>query len=95
MRLRITEDARKYVHAKGYDSITIESMPRRSCCTVDYTSKVKLGRPRKNYGYEKQRTLDIDTYISGFITGLESHWDLTVKLVDMKLRKLLVLDKNE
>lgn len=62
MRLRITEDARKYVHAKGYDSITIESIPRRSCCTVDYTSKVKLGRPRKNYGYEKQRTLDIDVH---------------------------------
>lgn len=95
MYIWISDDARRYVRQKGYDSITIDSIPRRSCCTVDYTGIVKLGTPRKNYGYEKQRALDIDTYISGFITGLEANRDLTVKLVDLKLKKMLILDKNE
>lgn len=95
MLIRITDDARNYIHTKGYDSITIDSIPRRSCCTVDYTGVVKLGSPRKNYGYEKKRTLDIDLYVSGFISGLEDKRDLTVKLVDMKLKKMLILDKNE
>lgn len=87
MYIQITDDARKFIHSKGYDTITIDSIPRRSCCTVDYTGIVKLGLPRKRVGYEKHRTLDIDTYISGFITGLESKRDLTVKLVDLKLKK--------
>lgn len=95
MYIRITDEARNYIHAKGCDSITIESIPRRSCCTVDYTGIVKLGPPEKGYGYEKKRTLDVDTYVSGFITGLEDRRDLTVKLVDLKVKKLLVLDKNE
>ena len=93
MLIRITDEARKYIHKKGHDSMTIESLHNKACCSIDYTGIVRLGKPGY-FGFERHRILDIDTYVSGYMTGNKDQRDLTVRLVDMKFRKMLILDKN-
>lgn len=95
MHIQITKPAVDYIRSRGMDSIAIRAIPRRSCCIVDYTSFVRLGPPDDPRGYERIRVDDISVYVSNFITGFEKENTRTVKLIDLKVKKTLVMDRNE
>lgn len=95
MNIHISDETLAYIQSKGADSLVIDSIHRRSCCTVDYSATVRTGMPTRDVAYHKMHSQGIELYVSGFITGLEEKRDLTVKLVDLKLKKMLILDKNE
>lgn len=95
MKLSLTDSAKAYIQQKGMDVITISHTVRRGCCTTDYSAWISLGPPKKNHGFQMIDVDGITVYVSGFITGLEKERELTVRLMDLKLKKMLILDKNQ